>query len=117
MTKPEIQRARALRKSMPKAEALLWTRLRRRQLDGHRFRRQHPVGPFIIDFACLERALFIELDGDQHGYAAARRHDAQRTAYLEGLGFAVIRFWNREVYEDPEGVVWQIREALQGPPG
>ncbi len=81
-----------------------------RQLDGCKFRRQHPFGDFILDFACLERRLVIELDGGQHAERA--RADALRTAFLERAGFRVLRFWNNQVFEDMEGMLEAIRQAL-----
>ncbi|NHK28156.1 endonuclease domain-containing protein [Parvularcula flava] len=109
-------RAKELRQQMPEAERLLWTHIRRRQLDGHKFRRQHAIGPYIVDFICLDRKLVIELDGGQHGEADARAYDARRTEFLEQEGFDVIRFWNIDVFETLDGVLERIAEALRVPP-
>ena len=101
---------RILRNQPTDAEHRLLQYLRRRQLDGCRFRRQHPFGDYILDFACLERKLVVELDGSQH--ADDVRYDAQRTATLEQAGFFVLRFWNNDVFGNIEGVVDVILAAL-----
>lgn len=94
-------RARELRRAMTLAERRLWSILCLRQLEGFRFRRQHPVGPYIADFACLEAGLIIEVDGGQHMDAASDRH---RHAFLQREGFHILRFWNNEVMTNLEGV-------------
>ncbi|MHC1744397.1 MAG: endonuclease domain-containing protein [Syntrophobacteraceae bacterium] len=85
------ERARQLRKSQTDAEKLLWRLLRNRQLCDCKFRRQHPIGPYIVDLVCQERWLILELDGGQHAIRA--RQDSERSAYLESRGFRVLRFW------------------------
>jgi very-short-patch-repair endonuclease len=107
------QRARQLRKDMTDAERALWTRLRRRQVLGHKFRRQHPLGPFVVDFVCIQRKLVVEVDGGQH--ADQRHDDDRRSAWLADQGFSVLRFWNHEVLTETEAVVRAIADAL-GPP-
>jgi adenine-specific DNA-methyltransferase len=102
--------ARRLRRDQTDAERKLWSRLRDRRLFGARFRRQHPIGPFIADFCCTEAKLAIELDGGQH--AVQKRSDAERTAFLEGQGYRVIRFWDNEALANTEGVLLRIVEAL-----
>ncbi len=102
--------ARRLRKNPTEAERLLWRHLRLRQLGGWKFRRQQPVGPYIVDFVCLEKRLIVEVDGGQH--AAQVDKDAQRAAWLEAEGFRVLRFWNTEVLRDREAVQETIRAAL-----
>ncbi|MCK6685490.1 MAG: endonuclease domain-containing protein [Thermoanaerobaculia bacterium] len=92
------------------AERLLWRRLRLRQLEGYKFRRQVPLGPFIVDFLCLEANLVIELDGGQHVEAAG--YDRNRTSYLQEQGFRVIRFWNGEVLQRTDEVVDEILRNL-----
>jgi len=104
--------ARTLRKNMTPAELKLWGYIRRRQLR-HRFRRQLPVGNYIIDFASLQTELAIEIDGGQHYGKEQRKKDQQRTRYLESLGFTVIRFNNHEVLSNIEGVVECIGEVLE----
>ena len=109
MRKP-TQRARRLRREPTKAERVLWRHLRDRQLDGIKFRRQDPVGPYVVDFLCSSHALIVELDGGQH--AEQHERDAVRTRYLEGAGYRVVRFWNPDVLRNPEGVVAEIRRIL-----
>jgi len=107
---PEIIRARELRKNATEAEAALWAQLRYRQLGGHRFRRQRPIGRYIVDFVCLEGRVVVELDGGQHQESV--RYDDARTAELNGLGFMVIRFWNNQVLAEMDGVKEAILLAL-----
>lgn len=104
------QLARSLRKQQTEAERLLWSRLRNRQLQGCKFRRQQPIGPYIADFLSLEPKLIIELDGGQH--AEQQEQDNQRTRYLQALGYRVLRFWNHEVLNDLEAVLEAIRIAI-----
>jgi len=106
--------ARALRWNMTEAERRLWALLRRKQLQGYRFRRQHPVAPFILDFYCLAEKLAVELDGSQHYDDEALDHDARRTAFLGKRGIRVLRFPNAEVFRRPDDVVDLIARALQG---
>ncbi|MFN7056175.1 endonuclease domain-containing protein [Hyphomonas sp.] len=103
--KPTLQKARALRKAMPRAEVILWSRLRRQQLGGYRFRRQVPVGPCIADFACLELKLIVEVDGATHSSADEIAYDRRRTAFLEREGWHVWRVWNIEIDENLDGVL------------
>ncbi|WP_423793529.1 endonuclease domain-containing protein [Hyphococcus luteus] len=112
MRKPH-KRARNLRKTMPEAERRLWVRLRNRQLGDFRFRRQHSIGPYIADFACIEAMLVIECDGEQHGFDAFRAHDAKRDAFLESEGWTVLRFWNREIHDNMDGVLETIHDAAR----
>jgi very-short-patch-repair endonuclease len=100
--------ARALRQTPTNAELRLWSRLRRKQLAGFRFRRQHPLGPYVADFFCAEAKLIIEVDGGQH----ADDGDT-RTRWLESRSYRVIRFWNNEVLGNTEGVVLAILKALR----
>jgi very-short-patch-repair endonuclease len=106
-------RARSLRKSFTDAELKLWRLLKNRSLKNFKFRRQHPVGPYIADFACLERKLIIELDGGQHAEKAS--YDSRRTTYLESTGYRVIRFWDNDVLTNTESVVQAIHDALDHP--
>ena len=106
-----IQRARELRKNMTDAEQTLWRRLRGEQLGGH-FRRQAPIGSYIVDFVSFHHRLIIELDGGQHGEANQAAYDLERTAFLQGEGFRVLRFWNHEVLQNREGVLQRIWEVL-----
>ena len=102
--------ARRLRRDQTDAERKLWSRLRDRRLYGARFRRQHPIGPFIADFCCTTAKLIVELDGGQH--ALQKRSDAERTAFLAGQGYRLIRFWDNEALTNTEGVLLRIIEAL-----
>lgn len=106
-----MQRARELRKETTPAEARLWAYLRRNQLNGISFRRQHAIGPYIPDFCAVKARLVIELDGSQHLDQA--EYDAQRTAYLEERGYRVLRFWNDDVMNDLNTVLREIIAALE----
>ena len=103
-------RARRLRKEMTDAERRLWSRLRKRQLFGCRFRRQFPMGNYIIDFVCLEHRLIVEVDGGQHSEQVD--YDSARTAWLEQQGYRLLRFWNDVVLSETDSVVTSIAEAL-----
>jgi very-short-patch-repair endonuclease len=103
--------AKALRKSMTAAEARMWSQLRRAAL-GVKFRRQHPIRPFIADFACLEKRLVVELDGSSHWTADAARWDQSRTRFLMEQGWRVVRFGNESVRSDLDSVIAVIRAAL-----
>src|SRR5579864_2156041 len=102
---------RKLRANPTDAEICLWSRLRRKQLEGFRFRRQQPIGPFIVDFFCPEAKLIIEVDGGQHDNDAAR--DAARTRWLEKAGHRVVRFWNYDVLTNTDGVLLTILDDLR----
>lgn len=95
------QRARELRRDMTLAERRLWLLLKQCQVEGLRFRRQHPIGPYIADFTCLELGLVVEVDGSQH---QADPGASRRDALHLGQGFVVLRFWNNEVLANSEGV-------------
>ncbi len=105
--------ARKLRKNMPPAEQRLWYFIRNKQLGDFRFRRQHSVGPYITDFACVEARLVIELDGDQHALGTAPARDEKRDAFMESDGWKALRFWNRDVYENIDGVLESILDACE----
>ena len=111
----QTMRARRLRRDMTDAEKKLWLRLQREQL-GFPFRRQHPVGPYVLDFYCAPHGLAVELDGHQHGTDEARTADARRTVYLGEKSIRVMRFGNHEVFENFEGVVETIWNALHVTP-
>jgi len=114
--KPQTVRARRLRKQATEAERRLWQRIRNRQLDGAKFRRQVPIGPYIVDFACLSKRIIIELDGGQHVEPEHSRRDVNRDRWLEERGFRVLRFWDNEVFTNLDGVLAVIREAILQPP-
>jgi very-short-patch-repair endonuclease len=111
-----ISRARQLRRASTDAEKALWQGLRARQLEGLKFRRQHPVGKYIVDFICLEKALIVELDGGQHAEDAQREKDKTRDQWLEGEGFTVLRFCDHEVLTNTEGVLDVIGRVCCGLP-
>ncbi|GIV02392.1 MAG: hypothetical protein KatS3mg015_1222 [Fimbriimonadales bacterium] len=104
--------ARELRKIATDAERLLWRLLRNRALEGAKFRRQHPVPPYVLDFYCHELKLAIEVDGGQHNEPPRKKRDEERTAFLESHGIRVLRFWNREVLHETEGVLEAIYQAI-----
>lgn len=107
-----LHAARRLRGNQTNAEIRLWSRLRRRQCGGFHFRRQVPVGDFIVDFACLSESLIVEVDGGQHAEWAD--HDAARSIWLERERYRVIRFWNNDVLRNTESVVEIIERTLWG---
>ncbi len=105
--RPLIARARSLRSSATIAERRLWNSLRRHQLNGVAFRRQQPIGPYVVDFFCPRAKLVIEIDGGQHAELGAAIRDRRRTKWLETRGYRVLRFWNSDVLQNLEGV-WQL---------
>src|ERR1700674_2358553 len=103
--------ARRLRREQTEWEHSLWSHLRRRQLDGFKFRRQHPIGPFFADFFCPAAKLVIEIDGSQHAVELA--HDKSRTEFLREAGYIVLRFWNHEISSEIDTVLQRIADALE----
>ncbi len=110
---PQRDFARKLRREPSKAEALLWRALRNRQVEGFKFVRQEPVGPYVVDFLCRSEKLVIEIDGATHGEAGDIAKDAARTARLEANGYRVIRFENADVYEGMDWVIARIVRELR----
>ncbi|MCF6221329.1 MAG: DUF559 domain-containing protein [Robiginitomaculum sp.] len=104
--------AKGMRKDMPVAEVILWQYLRRKLMRGYAFRRQHPIGPFITDFACINANLIVEIDGGTHGEQDERDYDKRRTHYLEQQGWTVIRFENEDIYEGLPDVLDTIDRYL-----
>lgn len=104
--------ARRLRKAPTMAEQRLWRHVRGKQLNGARFRRQHPIVAYVADFVCLERRLVVELGGGHHTEPDVETADMQRTDWLRAEGYRVLRFWNTDVIGNIEGVVDAIRDAL-----
>jgi len=104
--------ARRLRKTQTDAERKLWPGLRSRSLNRHKFRRQHPIGPYTVDFCCLQKGLVIEVDGAQH--AGHKERDNRRTEFLNSQGYRVVRFVDTEVLNETEGVLQVIDRALEG---
>jgi very-short-patch-repair endonuclease len=103
-----LAQARRLRRNMTDAEKRLWSRIRDKQISDHQFRKQVPIGPYIVDFCCLKEKLILEVDGGQHNQA----EDAERTAWLEANDYRVLRFWNNDVLQNTDGVVETIARAL-----
>ncbi len=111
-----LNNARELRKSQTDAEQLLWSLLRDRRFADKKFRRQHPVGRYILDFYCHELQLAIELDGGQHNGDAVREYDSERTRFLNEQGIRVIRFWNNQVLQETDSVLEALWNALTPTP-
>ncbi|RJO62642.1 MAG: endonuclease domain-containing protein [Dehalococcoidia bacterium] len=108
----QIGLARELRRNQTDAEKMLWNKLRALRCQGGRFRRQHPIGDYIVDFCCLEAALIIELDGGHHNEDSAANEDEFRTAWLQKRGYIVLGFWNNDVLSNLDGVLMEIGERF-----
>ena len=106
-----VARARGLRVLSTAAERDLWHHLRNRQIAGHKFRRQHPLAGYVLDFACESLRLGIELDGGDHTTTEAQKYDARRTEILRRQGWKILRFWNHDVAGNIEGVLAVIAQA------
>ncbi len=111
----ETQKRRLLRKNFPKAELLVWLKLKGRQFGGRKFRRQYSVGAYVVDFYCPEAKLVVEIDGDSHFQGNAPEYDTMRQKFLEGLGMKVLRFTNTDVFDSLEQVLLVIRDYLTLP--
>jgi very-short-patch-repair endonuclease len=110
---PRTPRARALRRAMTDAERKLWRWLTTTlPLQSSHWRRQAPIGPYVVDFACHQLRIVIEVDGAQHGFDEMRRRDETRTAYLENAGYRVLRFWNHEIMREIQSVLDTIYTAV-----
>ena len=109
----KTERARLLRQNSTNAELRLWYRLRSRSINGHKFVRQEPIGPYIVDFICREKRLIVEVDGVTHSEPAEIKRDKARTEILEACGFLVVRISNTDVYENLEGVLEMIETSLR----
>jgi very-short-patch-repair endonuclease len=107
------QLAKHLRTNQTDVERLLWHQLRNRGLLGEKFRRQHIISPYIVDFVCFEKKLIVELDGGQH--AERQAYDESRTSFLNSQGFRAVRFWNTDVLMNMEGVLQVMSELLRSP--
>ncbi|MCR4304206.1 MAG: endonuclease domain-containing protein [Gallionella sp.] len=107
-----LDNAKTLRRNLTDAEQKLWYHLRAHRFMGRKFKRQKPIGRYVVDFICLEEKLIIELDGGQH--AESMVYDHERDSWLRSQGFTVLRFWNNELMNETEGVLEQIRLALTG---
>lgn len=106
------QTAKELCRNSTDAEQLLWKLLKAKRLDGSKFRRQEQIGRFIVDFVCYERKVMVEADGGHH--ALEKEKDEERTAWLNSLGFTMLRFWNNEILSDIEAVLEVIRRQCGG---
>ena len=104
-----IKFAKAMRHQPTNAEAIIWTALRGARLQGCKFKRQQPIGVYIVDFVCIECELVVEIDGGQHDVS----EDLARTSWLQSQGFRVLRFWNNEVIERKDDVLESIIRALR----
>ena len=109
---PNTNKARKLRQNLTEQEAAMWHLLRNRGVNGFKFRRQYPIGNYVVDFVCRELKLIIELDGGQHNEPENIEYDKKRTQYLNEKGYRVIRFWNNDIDENLEGVYQSILKAL-----
>lgn len=107
------ERRKNLRKKLTAAEAALWRLLKGRQLEGRKFRRQHSVGKYVLDFYCPAERLAIELDGEHHFTAQGLAYDEERTQYLNDLKIEVIRFENQQVFQSPDGVVAEVKRHFK----
>ena len=108
----KLQQRRELRSQLTPEESYLWAHLQHRKLAGRKFRRQHSVGPYILDFYCPAEKLAVELDGSSHDHEAAQGHDEQRTRFLTRLGIRTLRFQNQEVRKNLEGVLMAIEREF-----
>ena len=108
LTKQKRERARGLRNSQTIAESKLWRELRAKRFDGWKFRRQHPCGPYFLDFYCARKKIAIEVDGGHHTSESQSRHDEVRSEYLRSRGIKVLRFWNNDVLQQTAGVLGAI---------
>jgi very-short-patch-repair endonuclease len=107
------ENARALRKRLTPQEVKLWVKLRELKTLGYHFRRQAPIGPYIVDFVSFRSQLVIEADGGQHGMPAEGRSDQARDAFLQSQGFLVLRFWNSDIDANLAGVMESVLSALR----
>ena len=114
ITKFRRASAKRLRSNATELEARLWRALRNIPMLGSHFRRQVPVGPYVVDIACLAKRLIVEVDGSQHGLATNAAHDAERTRRLEAEGYRVLRFWNNDINRNLDGVLETISAAVHG---
>jgi very-short-patch-repair endonuclease len=109
----EKEKRRALRNNMPEPERCIWNRLRARQINGHKFRRQYSIGKYIVDFYCPEAKLAVEIDGDSHFSDEQGLRDVSRQKYIESKGIHFLRFTNTDIIENLEGVLVRITESLK----
>jgi very-short-patch-repair endonuclease len=113
ITSETRQKAQGLRRTLSKAERILWSHLRELKSEGMRFRKQAPIGPYIVDFAWLGGRIVVELDGDDHETDRQKRYDENRDVFLRDRGFKVLRFSNWDAIDVPEWLVGKIKEACR----
>ncbi len=116
MTKQLAAYAKNLRKGSTDTEQVLWSHLRAKRLGGLKFRRQHPIGKYIVDFVCLEKKVVIELDGGQHAEPTKKQYDGERDNWLKKEGYSVLRFWDNDVLLKTNAVVELIMKHCLGHP-
>ena len=104
--------ARNLRKNSTIQERRLWNLLKNRQFHNLKFKRQQPIGDYIVDFICKDAKIIIEIDGGQHNEPENIEYDKSRTEYLNTLGYKIIRFWNNEIYENIEGAILRLKKEI-----
>ena len=109
----EKQKRRQLRNNLTQAERVVWAKLRDKQMGGHKFRRQYSVDSYVVDFYCPVLKLAVEIDGDSHFEEGVEAYDQQRQAFIENFGIRFLRFTNREVFENLEGVLEAIRQSVK----
>ena len=107
-----IKIAKTLRKNSTIQEKRLWNILKNRKFHNLKFKRQNPIGRYIVDFICYEKKLIIEIDGGQHNEEKNIKEDIERTTFLKNLGFKVIRFWNNDVYQNIDGIIAEIEKHI-----
>jgi very-short-patch-repair endonuclease len=112
MSKASITQARTLRKRQTPQEIKMWARLRNRQLCGLKFRRQYMIGPYIVDFVCVEKKFIIEIDGWQHKEEFSGEKEKQRSIFLQTQGYHIVRFWNNEIDGNIDGVFFKLEEII-----
>jgi len=110
-----VESSRRLRKDQTRHELTLWTILRARRFQGVKFRRQHEIGPYIVDFCCPEKKFVVELDGGGHGEPVQEKKDRARDEYLTKQGYRVMRFWNSDLDQNLEGVLESILAEITSP--
>ena len=108
----EKEKRRFLRNNMPKAETVIWSKLKGRQLLGYKFRRQYSVDRYVVDFYCPELKLAVEIDGDGHFQNGAKNNDRRRQAFIESFGIQFLRFTNEDVFKNLDGVIEIVRRTV-----
>ena len=109
----EKDKRRTLRNNMPKAELVLWTKLRSKGFDGHKFRRQYSVGKYVVDFFCPKLKLAVEVNGDSHFSEESERGDRERQNFIESFGISFLRVTNNDIYENLDGVLERIEGSIE----